>query len=162
MELKKSIRLIAMKNKNIPMRTCVGCRKVRPKDELVRIVDSPDGLRIDPSGKLNGRGVYVCPNSYLGFAKKSGNLITGSHTCSMAAKKGRIKLMIISCDTSPGSIKKAVKMANDNNIRYRIFGNSDELSRITGTVSRNIFGITDADFADVIIKKIDNTEEVSQ
>ena len=100
--------------------------------------------------------------SYLGFAKKSGNLITGMHTCSMAAKAGRVKLMIISTDTSAGSMKKAVKMARDSNIKYRIFGESEQLSKVTGNVSRNIFGITDAHFADVIIKEIDKNEEVLQ
>ena len=100
--------------------------------------------------------------SYLGFAKKSGNLISGMHTCSMAAKAGRVKLMIISSDTSPGSLKKAVKLANDSKIRYRVFGESEELSKVTGNVSRNIFGITDANFADVIIKEIDKKEEVLQ
>jgi ribosomal protein L7Ae-like RNA K-turn-binding protein len=101
-------------------------------------------------------------DSYLGFAKKSGNLIKGMHTCSMAARAGKVKLILITQDTSPGSQKKAVKMANDNNIRYRIYGDSEGLSKVTGNVSGNIFGITDANFADVIIKEIDRNEEVLQ
>lgn len=50
-----------MKSSHVPMRTCIGCRKVRPKQELVRIVDNPEGLRIDHTGRLSGRGVYICP-----------------------------------------------------------------------------------------------------
>jgi len=39
----------------------VVCRTARPKGELLRVVRSPDGvLRIDPSGRANGRGAYVC------------------------------------------------------------------------------------------------------
>lgn len=45
--------------KHIPQRTCVGCREVLAKRSLVRIVRTPDGVRIDPSGKLNGRGAYL-------------------------------------------------------------------------------------------------------
>jgi hypothetical protein len=45
--------------KHVPQRTCVGCREVLEKRSLVRIVRTPDGVRIDPSGKLNGRGAYL-------------------------------------------------------------------------------------------------------
>ena len=51
-----------MKSKNVPMRTCVGCRQVRPKKELIRIVSCEMGLALDPGGRMNGRGVYVCPD----------------------------------------------------------------------------------------------------
>lgn len=51
------------KVKKVPQRTCVGCRQVRPKKELVRIVRTPEGLvEVDPTGKRSGRGAYVCPD----------------------------------------------------------------------------------------------------
>lgn len=47
--------------KHIPQRTCVACRQVRPKRELVRIVRALDGhVRVDPSGRMAGRGAYLC------------------------------------------------------------------------------------------------------
>ncbi len=47
--------------KRVPQRTCVACRQVRPKGELVRVVRSPQGdVLVDPSGKAAGRGAYVC------------------------------------------------------------------------------------------------------
>ena len=45
--------------KHIPQRTCVGCRKVLSKRNLLRIVRTPVSVIFDPSGKLNGRGVYL-------------------------------------------------------------------------------------------------------
>lgn len=45
--------------KHIPQRTCVGCRAVMPKRGLVRIVRTPEGVQIDLTGKLNGRGAYL-------------------------------------------------------------------------------------------------------
>ena len=49
--------------KKIPMRQCVGCREMRPKRELVRVVKSPEGeITLDFKGKAPGRGAYVCPN----------------------------------------------------------------------------------------------------
>ena len=49
-----------MKNKKIPMRSCVVTRERLPKGELLRIVKTPEGQIIaDVSGKLNGRGAYI-------------------------------------------------------------------------------------------------------
>ena len=49
----------AKKPKHVPQRTCVGCRTVLAKRTLVRVVRQPDGVFIDLSGKMNGRGAYV-------------------------------------------------------------------------------------------------------
>lgn len=47
--------------KKIPMRQCVGCREMKPKKELVRVVRSPEGeISMDLKGKAPGRGAYVC------------------------------------------------------------------------------------------------------
>ena len=47
--------------KKIPMRQCLGCREMKPKRELVRVVRSPQGeISIDLRGKAPGRGAYVC------------------------------------------------------------------------------------------------------
>jgi uncharacterized protein len=45
--------------KHVPQRTCVGCREILPKRTLIRIVRTADGVRVDPSGKLAGRGAYL-------------------------------------------------------------------------------------------------------
>ncbi|UCD98233.1 MAG: YlxR family protein [Chloroflexota bacterium] len=47
------------KIKHIPQRTCVGCREVHSKRTLVRLVRNPDGIFIDPTGKMAGRGAYL-------------------------------------------------------------------------------------------------------
>ena len=50
------------KVKHIPERTCVGCRQVKVKQELIRVVRLGDGsVEIDTSGKKRGRGAYLCP-----------------------------------------------------------------------------------------------------
>lgn len=46
-----------------PQRSCIGCRAVRDKKDLVRLVHTPEGsYRLDPTGKLSGRGAYLCPS----------------------------------------------------------------------------------------------------
>ena len=50
-----------MKPKKIPMRMCVGCREMKPKKELIRVVRTPEGrVMLDRSGKAAGRGAYLC------------------------------------------------------------------------------------------------------
>ena len=47
--------------KKIPMRQCLGCREMREKKELLRVVRTPEGtVALDFRGKLPGRGAYVC------------------------------------------------------------------------------------------------------
>ena len=62
-----------MQKKKIPMRQCVGCREMKPKRELLRVVRSPEGeIALDFRGRNPGRGAYVCPDAAcLARAKKS-------------------------------------------------------------------------------------------
>ncbi len=47
--------------RKIPMRQCVGCREMKPKKELIRVVRSPEGgISLDFRGKAPGRGAYLC------------------------------------------------------------------------------------------------------
>lgn len=47
--------------KKVPLRQCLGCREMKPKGELIRVVRSPEGaVSIDGRGKASGRGAYVC------------------------------------------------------------------------------------------------------
>ena len=47
--------------KKIPMRMCVGCSQMKPKNELIRVVRSPEGeVSLDSTGKKSGRGAYIC------------------------------------------------------------------------------------------------------
>ena len=45
--------------KHIPQRTCVGCRQTLPKRNLIRVVRTENGIQVDGSGKLAGRGAYL-------------------------------------------------------------------------------------------------------
>ena len=49
----------AQRVKHVPHRTCVGCREVLPKRQMVRIVRTADGVQVDPTGKVSGRGAYL-------------------------------------------------------------------------------------------------------
>ena len=51
------------KVKKIPQRQCVGCRTMKDKKALLRVVRTPEGaVVLDRTGKLSGRGAYICPD----------------------------------------------------------------------------------------------------
>lgn len=49
--------------KKIPMRQCTGCREMRSKREMIRVIKTAENeICIDATGRKNGRGAYICPN----------------------------------------------------------------------------------------------------
>lgn len=68
--------------KKIPMRQCAGCRAMRAKKEMIRVVRSPKGtISTDSKGKAPGRGVYLCPDpECLRKAERSGALARSLET----------------------------------------------------------------------------------
>ncbi|MBQ8830807.1 MAG: YlxR family protein [Oscillospiraceae bacterium] len=50
--------------KKVPLRQCLGCREMKPKKELMRVVRAPEGeVSLDFKGKSPGRGAYVCASA---------------------------------------------------------------------------------------------------
>ena len=62
-----------MKQKKIPMRRCTGCNEQKPKNQLIRVVKSPENeISLDLTGKKSGRGAYICNDAEcLRKARKS-------------------------------------------------------------------------------------------
>jgi len=74
-------------------RTCLGCRQVKAKRELLRIVRTPDGnIEIDITGRKAGRGSYLCPNLECWEAGLKGNKLNYALHTSLS-KDGREQLM---------------------------------------------------------------------
>lgn len=65
-----------MKDRHVPVRQCSGCNQRKAKNELIRIVRTKDGdIRLDTTGKVSGRGAYLCNNpDCLDKAKKTRRL----------------------------------------------------------------------------------------
>ncbi len=92
----------------------------------------------------------------MGFAKKSGNLVSGVNTCSFNLSRGKVRLMILAEDISQGSEKKIMKEIRKAGVDYIKFGTIDEMSHVTGTSGRSVFGILDRNFAEAILKEIES------
>ncbi len=89
--MRKSINAPPSKPK--PERTCVTCRQVKKKHELVRLVRTADGtVEIDISGKKNGRGAYLCRlRECWETALKSGRL---EHSLSTAIDREHREMLV--------------------------------------------------------------------
>ena len=79
--------------KKIPMRTCIACRTEKPKKEMLRIVRNAAGeIRLDTTGKLAGRGAYICK----------------SEACILRLRKQRLLNRAFSCEV-PEEVYKSVE-----------------------------------------------------
>ncbi len=100
--------------------------------------------------------------SYMGFAAKARKIVNGYNTCVFTMEKRKVKLLIIAADLAENSKKKMISAASKFNVEYRVFGDSEEMSRMTGTAGKGIFAITDENFANVISKEIDQIEALER
>lgn len=61
--------------RKVPLRKCIGCNEMKNKKEMIRVVRTTDNeIILDPTGKKNGRGAYVCSSECLAKAMKSRGL----------------------------------------------------------------------------------------
>ena len=92
--------------------------------------------------------------NYLGFAKKSGNVMAGVNTCIFGMNKGKVKLMILAEDISENSEKKIMKEIRKHGVEFVKYGSSEELSHAIGSQGRSVFAICDDNFSEVIKREI--------
>lgn len=97
--------------------------------------------------------------SYLGFAKKSGNLMAGVNTCTFAMNKGKVHLMILAEDISENSEKKIMKEIRKHGVEYVKYGNSEEMSHAIGSQGRSVFAICDRNFSEAILNEINGKKQ---
>jgi predicted RNA-binding protein YlxR (DUF448 family) len=74
-----------MSAKKIPMRMCTACREMKPKKELVRVVKTPEGeIKLDFTGKLNGRGAYICKSLECLKKAEKANALSRAFSCAVS------------------------------------------------------------------------------
>ena len=90
--------------KHVPQRTCVGCRTVLGKRQLVRLVRTAQGVLVDPSGKLAGRGAYLHDRRSCWEAGLHGSLAHALKTELTAADRERLEAFAGTLsDADPGA-----------------------------------------------------------
>ncbi len=92
--------------------------------------------------------------SYLGFAKKSRNLVEGIHTCEVYAKKKKIELIITASDLGKSSKEKIEKICSKEVILLENYSTKEKLGEIIGKEQAGVIGIIDKHFAKIIQEEI--------
>ena len=82
--------------------------------------------------------------SYLGLARRAGKVLSGYKTCAE--------------DPSQNTKDKFTALCERRGVPFKIYGSSEALSAMTGLTGRGIFGITDVNFAEAMIKEIENEQ----
>lgn len=74
-----------MSEKKIPMRMCCGCGEMKSKKELIRVVKTVDNqIKLDFTGRVNGRGAYICPDKACFQKARKSKRIERSFECSIS------------------------------------------------------------------------------
>ncbi len=101
-------------------------------------------------------------HSYLGFAKKSRNLISGYNSCIYAVGRGKVNLLILTEDLSDNTKRKFRNIAESGGIEMRFFGTIEKMQEMTGDTGRGIYGVTEKNLAKAIIEEIDKCGQGSK
>ena len=83
-----------VRRKHIPQRTCVGCRRVLAKRELIRVVRTPEGVFVDPTGRRAGRGAYVHNQRSCWAAALKGGLAAALKTSLSPEDRARLQTVM--------------------------------------------------------------------
>lgn len=76
-----------MSVKKTPMRMCTGCREMKPKKELIRVVKTPEGeIKLDTVGKVNGRGAYICKCKECLQKAQKANALSRAFECQVSTQ----------------------------------------------------------------------------
>ena len=94
-------------------------------------------------------------HSYIGFAKRSRDLVSGFTGCVNNMEKGKINLLLIASDTAESTMEKLLRAAETSKTPFRICLTQDILSEMAGSPGRGVFGITNKSLAGAILHEID-------
>jgi ribosomal protein L7Ae-like RNA K-turn-binding protein len=91
----------------------------------------------------------------LGFAMKSGNIITGESLCELNVKKHKISLLIISEDASDNTKKKFTNLCEHHGVKYIVGYKREDLSQAIGKFNRPVVGVANKQFTRSLIEAND-------
>lgn len=94
-------------------------------------------------------------HSYLGFSKRSRQLLSGYNACIAGMEKGKVRLLILAGDLAENTKKKCSSAAARLGVPLRTYGTVEELSDMAGEADRGVYGITDRNLARAILEEID-------
>ena len=149
-----------MKQRKVPLRKCTGCQEMKNKKELIRIVRNDAGeFALDRTGKLPGRGAYICPNAECRQRGADVTLVAGEVAAEQAVRKKQAYLLILAQDASKNTKKKFTNSAVYYELPLAEIGTKEELGRAIGAEMRSIIAITEKGFAKKLKELADDNIE---
>lgn len=94
----------------------------------------------------------------LGLARRAGKISFGTESSLETIEKKKAKLVIIAEDSSDRTKKNFIDLCEKLNVKYRITGTIEDLSKAIGQVNKAVYVIKDENFAKELIKRIDGGE----
>ena len=174
------------KRGKVPLRQCVSCDREAPKSEMIRIVISGRNTEItddmiDDTGKVKGRGAYICRSrqcienavssglisdttgedlisglemkglQLISIAMKAGKVASGEFQTEEAIKLGTAALVIIAGDASENTAKKFRDKCKYYEIPNIVCSDKETLGRIIGKNERSVIALKDRDFSTQVL-----------
>ncbi|MBE1446445.1 YlxQ family RNA-binding protein [Paenibacillus sp. OAS669] len=96
----------------------------------------------------------------LGLAMRAGKVITGEDAVIDAVRKGEAKMVIVAEDSSPNTLKKVNDKCSTYQVPIHQYGSREQLGASIGKETRVVLAITDAGFAKMLKKSLENRTEV--
>ena len=132
-----------MANKKIPMRQCIGCGEMKPKKEMIRVIKTAeDEIILDTTGRKNGRGAYICPES---------------ECLQKAVTEGRAYLVIVAGDSSDNTKKMFSNMTDFYEVPMYIYSDKETLGHCIGKEFRASLAIVNEGLAHSVEDKLKQT-----
>lgn len=165
-----------------PIRICICCGKEAAKSDMMRVVVASDGTAdeetgIDETGKVKGRGAYICRSircidkayedgvigesvkneayenirrstlQLIAIAMKAGFVSSGEFSSEEAVKTGTANLVIIAEDASDNTRDKFMSKCRYYEVPYIVFGDKETLGNILGKNERSVVVLKDKEFS---------------
>ena len=99
--------------------------------------------------------------SLLGLAAKAGKLVTGGFSVEEAVKSRKAHLLILADDAQHNTVKKFTDKCRSHNVPLRFYGSREQLGGALGKESRACVAVTDRGFAQSLLKKLQDAEQVT-
>lgn len=98
-------------------------------------------------------------HSLLGFAQRAGKIISGEQGVELALRRGKVRCLIISKDSTENTQCRYIKMAENYNVAWYLYGTKSELGRALGKSQRAVVAVIEAGFANAIKTVMKTTED---
>ena len=94
----------------------------------------------------------------LGLARRAGSVVVGTDAARTAVREGRAKMVLLAADAAVGQSGKLRPLLEHRGVPYRVWGMRDELGGAIGATQASALAVTEASFAEQVLRRLDDLE----